>query len=188
MCQLPWHVQWWGKGSLSKLQPGSTHHQIPSPPSALAQALFCPRAQLYFPLIALIPASDFQGTELKLCSVWPWKAKNSIEPLSSLFFIWSGLEPKAASLVLENSNRFPLHGVYLKRNKDNELRNLAPGFPCPVGSSRHRHCLHREQGENIVRVKVSRRPVLHKRSCAGIKCNRPYCAHPIFFTKTCRSV
>lgn len=119
MCQLPWHVQWWGKGSLSKLQPGSTHHQIPSPPSALAQALICPRAQLYFPLIALIPASDFQGTELKLCSVWPWKAKNSIEPLGSLFFIWSGLESKAASLVLENSNRFPLHGVYLKRNKDN---------------------------------------------------------------------
>lgn len=38
-------------------------------------------------------------------------------------------------------------------------------------------------------IKVSRKPALHK-SCAGIKCTRPYCTHPIFFTKTqvCESV
>lgn len=98
--------------------------RIHSPPNSLSPICSCSGPALSKSTVMLSPnspnsTSDFQGTELRLCSVWQWKAKNSIEPLSSLFIISSGLEPKAASLVLENSNGFPLHCVYLKRNKDN---------------------------------------------------------------------
>lgn len=95
-------------------QPGPTHHHIPSPPSALA----LPKSTVLLSPNSPNSTQWFQGAELRLCSVWPRKAKSSTESLSSLFTICSGLEPKAAGLVLENPNRFPLHCVYLKRNKD----------------------------------------------------------------------
>lgn len=109
MCQLPWLVHSvMREGSLSKLS------QDP-----LTTISSC-SAQEHSSAFPYSPNSTqwFQGTELRLCSVWPRKAKSSTESLSSLFTICSGLEPKAAGLVLENPNRFPLHCVYLKRNKD----------------------------------------------------------------------
>lgn len=45
---------------------GSTHHHMPSILSALAGALLCPRAQLRFSLIALIPPSSLWGTEVRM--------------------------------------------------------------------------------------------------------------------------
>lgn len=120
MCQLPWQAHSVMREGKPDQAAARIHSPpIPSPPPALAQTLLCPRAELCFPLTALIPPTDFQGTELRLCSAWPWKAKSDTKSLSSLFIICSGLEPKPASLVLENPNSFPLHCVHLRRNKDN---------------------------------------------------------------------
>ena len=82
---------------------------MPSLPSALAQALLCPRAELRFSLIVLITLSSLRGTEVRTYSMWLQKAKKGIASLSPpLFIICSGLEPKAAKyigVVLENPNR-----------------------------------------------------------------------------------
>lgn len=50
--------------------------------------------------------------------MWLQETKKGIASLSPLFNVCSGLEPKAAKyigVVLENSNRFPWHCVYLKK-------------------------------------------------------------------------
>lgn len=96
---------------------GSAHHHMPALPSAFAQALLCSRAQLRVSLIALIPPSSLQGTEVYgTYSIWLQKVKKDGASLSPpLFIICSG--PKAAKyidVVLENleSCRRPICGLH----------------------------------------------------------------------------
>lgn len=97
---------------------GSTYHHMPSLLSTFAQALLCPRAQLCFSLIALIPPSSLRGTEVKTYSMGLQKVKDIASLSPPLFIICSGPETKAAKyigVVLENSNRSPWHCAYFKK-------------------------------------------------------------------------